>query len=331
MFLDNLTENSVIAMDRAREEALRMGALAIDLEHVLLGLLSVDSGIAYVALRTHRLSWKEVREKLHAQARDKRGDTGGRILFAESVEQLLIEANHLSQTFESEFVDTEHLLLALLDLKSWRIRDVFDSLGHEMSSLRSDVVTMVLKKRKPNTPALSSNFQRRVDEADSSPKGIERFNEDAIAVLLHAQEESRRMKTSSVGSEQLLLGIIGAGGKGARLLVKQGLDLQTAREEVEKIVGLSYEEVPFALPLTPRAKRIIQRAWDEAQRLGHNFISPEHLLLGLICDNEGIGPRVLENKRIDLELLHRHLMEALKRQGHHASAKPDDSDPFFMR
>ncbi|MCC6979911.1 MAG: hypothetical protein IT343_16455, partial [Candidatus Melainabacteria bacterium] len=60
MFLDNLTENSVIAMDRAREEALRMGALAIDLEHVLLGLLIVDSGIAYVALRTHRLSWKEV-------------------------------------------------------------------------------------------------------------------------------------------------------------------------------------------------------------------------------------------------------------------------------
>lgn len=159
---------------------------------------------------------------------------------------------------------------------------------------------------------------------------FERFTKDAIKTMMLAQEESRRMKTKFVGSEQFLLGIIGTAGKAARLLANQGLDLKSARQEVEKIVGLTNDVVPIEIPFNPRAKRILERSWDEARKLGQNFISPEHLLLGLIRDNEGIAARVLENKEVGLDNLERELIESLKQQGPDGPSDPNDSDPFFM-
>jgi len=160
---------------------------------------------------------------------------------------------------------------------------------------------------------------------------FERCTKDSIQTIMLAQDEARRMKIKFVGSEQILMGIIGAGGRAARLLAKHGLDLQSARDEADKIVGQYNDVVPFEIPFTPRSKRILERSWDEARKLGQNFISAEHILLGLVRDNEGVGARILENKGVNLDYLQRELGESLRQQGSNTPAEPDDSDPFFMK
>ncbi len=116
-----------------------------------------------------------------------------------------------------------------------------------------------------------------------------------------AQEEARRLGHNFVGTEQILLGLIGEGtGVAAKVLKSLGVNLKDSRIEVEKIIGRGSGFVAVEIPFTPRAKRVLELSLEEARQLGHNYIGTEHLLLGLIREGEGVAARVLENLGIDL-------------------------------
>ncbi len=130
---------------------------------------------------------------------------------------------------------------------------------------------------------------------------FERFTEKAIKVIMLAQEEARRLGHNFVGTEQILLGLIGEGtGVAAKVLKSLGVNLKDSRIEVEKIIGRGSGFVAVEIPFTPRAKRVLELSLEEARQLGHNYIGTEHLLLGLIREGEGVAARVLENLSIDL-------------------------------
>ena len=130
---------------------------------------------------------------------------------------------------------------------------------------------------------------------------FERFTEKAIRVIMLAQEEARRLGHNFVGTEQILLGLIGEGaGVAEKTLKSMGVTLKDAREEVEKIIGRGSGFVAVEIPFTPRAKKVLELSWDEARQLGHNYIGTEHLLLGLIKEGHGVGVKVLENLGVDL-------------------------------
>lgn len=130
---------------------------------------------------------------------------------------------------------------------------------------------------------------------------FERFTEKAIKVIMLAQEEARRLGHNFVGTEQILLGLIGEGtGVAAKVLKSMGVNLKDARIEVEKIIGRGSGFVAVEIPFTPRAKRVLELSLEEARQLGHNYIGTEHLLLGLIREGEGVAARVLENVGVDL-------------------------------
>ena len=130
---------------------------------------------------------------------------------------------------------------------------------------------------------------------------FERFTEKAIKVIMLAQEEARRLGHNFVGTEQILLGLIGEGtGVAAKVLKTLGINLKDSRIEVEKIIGRGSGFVAVEIPFTPRAKRVLELSLEEARQLGHNYIGTEHLLLGLIREGEGVAARVLENLGIDL-------------------------------
>src|SRR5882672_8876143 len=129
---------------------------------------------------------------------------------------------------------------------------------------------------------------------------FERFTEKAIKVIMLAQEEARRLGHNFVGTEQILLGLIGEGtGIAAKTLKSMGVNLKDARVEVEKIIGRGSGFVAVEIPFTPRAKRVLELSWDEARQLGHNYIGTEHLLLGLIREGEGVAARVLLELGVD--------------------------------
>mmetsp|Transcript_149165 Transcript_149165/g.362268 ORF Transcript_149165/g.362268 Transcript_149165/m.362268 type:complete len:911 (+) Transcript_149165:152-2884(+) len=129
---------------------------------------------------------------------------------------------------------------------------------------------------------------------------FERFTEKAIKVVMLAQEEARRLGHNFVGTEQIMLGLIGEGtGIAAKVLKSMGISLKEARIEVEKIIGRGSGFVAVEIPFTPRAKRVLELALEEARQLGHNYIGTEHLLLGLLREGEGVAARVLENLDAD--------------------------------
>ncbi|KAL2935789.1 Chaperone protein ClpC1 chloroplastic [Bienertia sinuspersici] len=134
---------------------------------------------------------------------------------------------------------------------------------------------------------------------------FERFTEKAIKVIMLAQEEARRLGHNFVGTEQILLGLIGEGtGIAANVLKSMGINLKDARVEVEKIIGSGSGFVAVGIPFTPRAKRVLELSLEEARQLGklahcHNYIGSEHLLLGLLREGEGVAACVLENLGAD--------------------------------
>lgn len=141
---------------------------------------------------------------------------------------------------------------------------------------------------------------------------FERFTEKAIKVIMLAQEEARRLGHNFVGTEQILLGLVGEGtGIAAKTLKGMGINLKEARAEVEKIIGRGSGFVAVEIPFTPRAKRVLELSWDEARQLGHNYIGTEHLLLGLIREGEGVAAKVLESLGVDLSKLRSSLIRML--------------------
>lgn len=141
---------------------------------------------------------------------------------------------------------------------------------------------------------------------------FERFTEKAIKVIMLAQEEARRLGHNFVGTEQVLLGLIGEGsGVAAKTLKSMGVTLKDARAAVEEIIGRGAGFVAVEIPFTPRAKRVLELSWDEARQLGHNYIGTEHLLLGLIREGDGVAARVLENLGVDLNKVRTNVVKML--------------------
>ncbi len=131
---------------------------------------------------------------------------------------------------------------------------------------------------------------------------FDRFTKRARRVLTLAQEEAQRLNHNYIGTEHLLLGLVREeNGVAVRVLKELNIDLKQIRERVERTVGRGQRAMYGKLSLTPRTKRVIELAVDEARRLGHHYIGTEHLLLGLIREGEGVAVDVLRSLGVSLD------------------------------
>ncbi|MBM4015793.1 MAG: NDP-hexose 4-ketoreductase, partial [Planctomycetes bacterium] len=142
---------------------------------------------------------------------------------------------------------------------------------------------------------------------------FDRFTDRARKVMGLAKAEAQRLNHEYIGTEHVLLGLVQEGsGVAANVLKNMNIDLKRIRTEIEKIVKGSPTLVTQGnLPFTPRAKKVLELAVEEASNLGHNYIGTEHLLLGLIKENEGIAARVLLNLGVKLEEVRDEILEFL--------------------
>src|SRR4030043_365419 len=131
---------------------------------------------------------------------------------------------------------------------------------------------------------------------------FKKFSERARRVLTIAQEEARNLNHSYIGTEHILLGLVREEeGVAARVLINLGIGLSKVRSAVEFIIGRGEKPGSNETGLTPRAKKVIELAIDEARQMGHNYIGTEHLLLGLLREGEGVASSVLDSFGITLE------------------------------
>ena len=141
---------------------------------------------------------------------------------------------------------------------------------------------------------------------------FDKFTDRARKVLTLAQDEAQRFNHNYIGTEHLLLGLVREGeGVAARVLENMNVELPKVRTAVEFIIGRGDRPVVGEVGLTPRAKRVIELAIDEARRLGHNYIGTEHLLLGLVREGEGIAAGVLESLGVNLDKVRHEVIRVL--------------------
>ena len=149
---------------------------------------------------------------------------------------------------------------------------------------------------------------------------FDKFTDRARKVLTLAQDEAQRFNHNYIGTEHLLLGLVREGeGVAARVLENMNVELSKVRTAVEFIIGRGDRPVVGEVGLTPRAKRVIELAIDEARRLGHNYIGTEHLLLGLVREGEGIAAGVLGVLGVNLDKVRHQVIRVLSQSS--ASAR----------
>ena len=141
---------------------------------------------------------------------------------------------------------------------------------------------------------------------------FEKFTERAREALSLAQDEAKRFNHNYIGTEHILLGLLREGeGVAALVLTRMGVSLDAVRDEVERIIGRGDRMIVGDIGLTPRAKKVMELAVDEARRRRQGYVGTEHLLLGLVREGEGIAARVLKQFGVTLEVVRLQVIEVL--------------------
>lgn len=137
------------------------------------------------------------------------------------------------------------------------------------------------------------------------------FTPLAAQMLALARKESERLNHNFIGTEHVLLGLLRLDqGIAVALLKNHGLDLETARQEVEEFVGLGPDQKPtYKIPYTPRVKKVLALAMHEAKALNHPRIGPEHILLGMLREGNGVAARIIRKQNIDFQIARNGIMK----------------------
>src|SRR2546423_4985279 len=169
----------------------------------------------------------------------------------------------------------------------------------------------------PSTPRKAVFVDRgRRDERRVEGSVFERFTERARQVVVLAQDEARALKHNYIGTEHILLGLLREEeGLAARVLESLDITVEEVRAQVARIVGQGDEVTTGQIPFTPRAKKVLELALREALSLGHNYIGTEHILLGLVRENEGVAARILLDFDADAEKIRNEIIRMLSGPG----------------
>jgi len=142
---------------------------------------------------------------------------------------------------------------------------------------------------------------------------FERFTDQARRVVVQAQEEARTLGHNYIGTEHVLLGLlIEREGLAAQALSTLGISLDTAREQVAEIAGAGTGQQSGHIPFTPRTKKVLELSLREAQRLGHDHIGTEHILLGLVREADGVGAQILVRQGASLDRVQEQVLATVR-------------------
>ncbi len=335
---DKFTERARKVLNLSQEEAQRFQHNYIGTEHLLLGLVRLNEGIAIKVLNDLGVDVSKVRPAIeHIIGRGDRivlGEIGLTPRTKKVIELAVDEARR----FNHHYIGTEHLLLGLVREGEGIAAGVLESMGVNLEKVRSQTVSVLSQVNKTalddrdastptapggNTPGQQGETQGNAaekvgpsDRMTARPRSdrdrFDKFTPRSRKVLALAQEEAQRLQHNYIGTEHLLLGLVRENeGGAAKLLNNLGLDIDKARGAVQFIIGRGDRIVLGEIGLTPRAKQAIELAIDEAQGLNHEYIEPEHILLGIMDEGGGIAVGVLERLNFDLEQLRAETLQVL--------------------
>jgi len=308
---DRFNDRAKRVLALAQDEAIRFNHNYIGTEHLLLGLVREGEGVAARVLDSLGVELSKVRRAVESTIG--RGDatsSPSEIALAppmkKAVELAIDEARKLGHSH----VGTEHLLLGIVRQSESTAAKVLAGLGVELERVRQQVIATLGQQH----PGMAMGSPAGAPPSTGPFAGpFDRFTGGAKRVLALAQEEAIRFKHNYIGTEHLLLGLIREQeGVAARALQTLGAELTKARTAVGFIIGQGdAAPAPSEITLSPRTKKVIELAIDEARNLGHGRVGTEHLLLGLAREGEGIASGILESLGITMDKVRRTVIETL--------------------
>ena len=331
---ERFTQNARRIVVRCQEEAREHRHNYVGTEHILLGLLADDGDVGCQALAALGISEAELRRLVDEIIGVGQQPPSGHIPFTprakRALELSLREALQLGHTY----IGPEHILLGLIREGDGVAAQVLVKLGADLARTRQQVMHLQQPDQVP-PPAAAGDREpfaaagaATVDSASSMH--FDRYTDRAKRVVVLAQQEARMLNHNYMGTEHLLLGLIHEGeGVAAKALEAMGIGLDAARQHVEEIIGLGQQTPSGHIPFTPRLKKVLQLSFREALQLGHNYVGPEHLLLGLVREGDGVAAQVLVRLGADLNRVRQQVIQLL--HGYvgtqQAAAEPAAAEP----
>lgn len=285
------------ALAFATSEAARRYHHMVGTEHLLLGLIMLGHGRAARTLHDAGLNLEtvgaEVNKRSDLEPEAKKGDD---LLYTADLKKALSEARKEADRFASSSIRTEHLLLGLLNEQRRGAATIFKNAGVDMEEMRLSV----LKELARATFGENASFTPRAQK-----------------VLALARQEADRFNHNFVGTEHLLLGLMGLNqGVAVGVMMRAGISLEAIRVEVGKQFGTGPAQKMIGnIPYTPRVKKVLALAAEEAKALYHSFIGTEHILLGLLREGGGVAARILKNHGLELEKTREEILKELNPHG----------------
>jgi ATP-dependent Clp protease ATP-binding subunit ClpA len=321
---DRFNDRAKRVLALAQDEAIRFNHNYIGTEHLLLGLIREGEGVAARVLDSLGIDLSTLRRAIESTIG--RGDatsSPSEITLAppmkKAVELAIDEARKLGHSH----VGTEHLLLGIVRQSESIAARLLADLGVELEQVRHGVIATLGQPQRE----VGASAPEPVPPTARPSGPFERFSDAAKRVLGLAQDEAIRFKHNYIGTEHLLLGLIREEqGVAARALQTLGVELAKARTAVGFIIGQGdAATAPSDITLSPRTKKVIELAIDEARKLGHGRVGTEHLLLALAREGEGIASGILESLGITMEKVRRAVIDTLgqMRPGGAGQARPD--------
>jgi ATP-dependent Clp protease ATP-binding subunit ClpA len=308
---ERFTDRARKVMQLANQEAQRFNHEYIGTEHILLGLIKEAGGVAANVLRRLDIDLRRVRlevEKIVQSGPDT--ETMGKLPRTPRAKKVIEYSMEEARNLNHNYVGTEHILLGLLREEEGVAAQVLMNLGLKCADVRSEVLSVL--GRDANTAdrirpggAVPLAGPREREAAASNPSGYSlysRFSERARKAMQLAYREAARLGHEYIGTEHILLALIALGhGTAINLLKRHNIDLPSLRSHVERLgAGDAKIKSEDDLPHTPRAKNVVEFAIQEARDLNHDRIGTEHILLGLLREDEGAAAQVLFNHGLEL-------------------------------
>lgn len=291
---DKFSEEAIKVIMHAQEEARILKHIHVGAEHLLLGVVASDAACVprdYPSLRSLNLkSLREAVEKVH-----KKGTKASpkELPFDENAQSVLRRSYENSK---HDVIYANHILLALLDFPDFEnsvaVR-ILKELCIEPNEVRIPVVYRTCFAEDPRVSDGSEMTQAEAKE----------LCRDVSKIIIHAIDEARKLKQNFVGAEMLLLGLLIAEGPLARVLEGFGITLADTRTSIEKLIGPGSDMLMVEVLFTPRAKKLLKIAQEEANKMGAEPMDSKHLVLAFTHEQDGVAWQVLREKGVDLAAL----------------------------
>ena len=300
---ERFTERARMVVIYAQDEARGLKHNYIGTEHILLGLLREEEGLAARVLDSLGVTIDVVRAEVNRILGQGDEIATGQIPFTPRAKRMLELALREALSIGHNYIGTEHILLGLVreneGVASRMLLDLHvsaDAVRHEIFGLLG--VTNPAADTESESDTVAARRARDTGGARGEPTGPPRLTRGARKALILAQEEARALKHVRMGTEHILLGLLREEhGLAARLLGALEITVDDTRAHVVRLAGPGKETAAGHIAFTPQAKNALERARAEAISLEHTYIGTEHILLGLMRQEDGIAARILREGR----------------------------------